>query len=698
MSTLAAPVGWVRDPLHPRPIDLPTPVPLDPAADLAVLDDAKIFAAPADPTLWPQWRTALQRWRDGARQRYGYSGGLYELSADQWTASCHAVALMWLWDEQLYDHETGQFTVPAFLRDAREDFGGFDAVVLWHAFPVIGVDPRNQFDYYRQVPGLRDVVDAFHAGGVRVFLDYNPWDIGTRRAPHADPVELALLAGELGVDGVFLDTLKQGDPALVKAVRAVSPILALEGESRLPLEGVEDHALSWAQWFADSRAPGVLRAHWYERRHMMHHTRRWNRDHSEELQSAWMNGVGILVWENVFGAWVGWNDRDRSTLRAMLPIQRTLHDHFARGRWSPLADAAADAVVDGVYASRFDLDGTSVWTLVNRAFTLYEGPVLNLDGAVAGAHDQWFDLTTGRPLAVTREHGRLLVTARIAARGIGAVLRTSPQADLPGLPQLLAAAAAERERTSTDDRFPTRQARRVHVTLAPVREVPSGMGSVRLGPRELAIVHRRRETGLYDGAPYVDEWKPLPPRLHDARRNVRHVVLDAVFVDRLEVSNADFADFLRETGFRPPVMNRFLAHWVDGAPRPGSEDEPVTYVDLQDARAYAAWRGWRLPTEGEWHAAAQDGLVQRRTPLVWNWTESEHSDGRSRYVMVKGGSWFRAEGSDWYLDGGPQPAEVTVKLLLLGAGLARSSCIGFRCAADPQPASRGGGPHERNPT
>ncbi len=40
---------------------------------------------------------------------------------------------------------------------------------------------------------------------------------------------------------------------------------------------------------------------------MMHHTRRWNRDHSDELQSAWLNGCGVLVWESVFGVWVGWN-------------------------------------------------------------------------------------------------------------------------------------------------------------------------------------------------------------------------------------------------------------------------------------------------------------------------------------------------------------------------------------------------------
>lgn len=189
---------------------------------------------------------------------------------------------------------------------------------------------------------------------------------------------------------------------------------------------------------------------------------------------------------------------------------------------------------------------------------------------------------------------------------------------------------------------------------------------------------------MYGGAPYVEEWKPLPPRLHDLRDETRSVELGAVVVDRLEVTNAEFHAFLRDSGYAPAVANRFLAHWPDGAPAPGTEGEPVTHVDLADARAYAAWRGARLPTEDEWQAAAELDGFGRRRPLVWNWTDREHTDGRTRFVMLKGGGWFRAEGSDWYVDGGPQPPAYTLKLLLPGGGLARSACVGFRCAVDSE--------------
>ena len=68
------------------------------------------------------------------------------------------------------------------------------------------------------------------------------------------------------------------------------PAMRPRGRVRVPLARIADHAMSWAQWFADSEVPGVLRANWFERRHMLHHTRRWHRDHLDELHSAWLNG------------------------------------------------------------------------------------------------------------------------------------------------------------------------------------------------------------------------------------------------------------------------------------------------------------------------------------------------------------------------------------------------------------------------
>src|SRR5690606_14127841 len=169
------------------------------------------------------------------------------------------------------DHDTQRFTPERFVAEG-DRLGGFDAVVLWHAYPIIGIDERTQFDFY-DVPGLADLVAWFHDHDLRVFVDYNPWDTV---AAYDHPAETRAAALAVGADGVFLDTMKEGGAELVAALRSTDPPMVLEGESKVSLARIADHQISWAQWFADTvqpvptatGAPGVMRAHWFERRHM----------------------------------------------------------------------------------------------------------------------------------------------------------------------------------------------------------------------------------------------------------------------------------------------------------------------------------------------------------------------------------------------------------------------------------------------
>jgi hypothetical protein len=636
------------DPLVPRPLDLPHDVPLDPGADLASLDDAKILAAPDDPADWPRWRDQLTRWRHEAGERLAVDLSLYRRPDLAWTSGCYVVSQVWLWDELLYDWDAHRFTPDRLVADARERFGGFDGVVLWHAYPVIGIDDRNQWDFYRDVDALAELVADLHALGVRVFVDYNPWDTGTRRS-RDDATELAALVADLDVDGVFLDTLKEGDADLLTALDGV----AVEGESTLPLERLADHPLSWAQWFADSPTPGVVRSHWFERRHQMHHVRRWHRDHAEELQSAWLNGIGVMVWEVVFGVWVGWSDRDAQTLRRLTRAQRAMHHLFVDGEWTPLVDLGESVCAAGVFGSTFASSSERVTPLVNRSGWEATVPVPVEPRRVV------YDVWTGERL----ERSGGLVTVGVPAHGIGGVWETDADADLSWLPTdpPVSASAA----------FMHRPVERVEAPASKVGRPIDDHVVVPAGRHSLTVRYRNRETGIYGVAPFVDEWKPLTPRLHDQRTVERRLDLASpVAVAAREVSNAEFARFLAESGYRP------------SSPTDRPPDRAVTDVDLTDARAYAEWAGARLPTEDEWQVAAGQSRFQRRRPEVWNLTESEHRDGRTRSLILKGGSAHRSTGSPWYFDGGVQPPEFSATYLMPGLGLGRSANIGFRLAWD----------------
>jgi len=127
-------------------------------------------------------------------------------------------------------------------------------------------------------------------------------------------------------------------------------------------------------------------------------------------------------------------------------------------------------------------------------------------------------------------------------------------------------------------------------------------------------------------------------------RPVHEVTVDPFFMDKHEVTNAEFAAFVEETGYETdaekwgwsiaflpyeqPDQRVVGAEWwakAEGADwrHPtgpdssieGKEHYPVVQVSWNDAKAYCEWAGKRLPTEAEWEFAARGG--REREPFPW---------------------------------------------------------------------------------
>jgi formylglycine-generating enzyme required for sulfatase activity/serine/threonine protein kinase len=100
-----------------------------------------------------------------------------------------------------------------------------------------------------------------------------------------------------------------------------------------------------------------------------------------------------------------------------------------------------------------------------------------------------------------------------------------------------------------------------------------------------------------------------------------NVVINSFSMDKTEVTNGEYAEFVRSTGHTPP------SHWGGEKPAAGTEMLPVVNVSYQDAVKFAEWRSkrdgvkYRLPTEEEWEYAARGGDQGNTYPWGGEWVQ-----------------------------------------------------------------------------
>ena len=106
--------------------------------------------------------------------------------------------------------------------------------MIWHTYPNIGIDNRNQYDLLHDMPGgvegLKQMINDFHRRGVRVLFPVMLWDQGTRDVGIPNWEATAKAMAEIGADGINGDTLDGIPRAFRTASDQTGHPIALEPE------------------------------------------------------------------------------------------------------------------------------------------------------------------------------------------------------------------------------------------------------------------------------------------------------------------------------------------------------------------------------------------------------------------------------------------------------------------------------------
>ncbi len=613
---------------------------------------------------------------------------LYDRKEMQWIKSNFISGFAYLWDHDFWDADKKEFTIQKYCDKMKKEFGGFQSVLIWFSYPNIGIDDRNTWEFLNAVPGglngLKAVVKTFHDNGVKVYFPYTPWEIDTRRTDQlSDAKHWSNIISKIDADGLFFDTFfDAGDfqKDLDKAKRGIS--IGTEHHPSLQnIQGYNAITGSWGQTIQPYNNNGISKVKWLIPEHIQWKINRNEKDRQNTLAYSWINGQGILIWENVFGYMNTLNAKNRKDLRKMNAIYQQFASLYTSDTWQPYLPGGHR----NVHISSWENKDHKIWNIVTDTMNIVKQVAVD----VSDNNMEYYDVWSGEKLTI--ENKKVLVPVERFGCVLGIKNKPSAAIELLLSKQKAETANALTANDTHIEFVSTKSYKSPPPVFSSNIKTSEKLLNVKGDEYNLITKGVKRESGSFPDAngknndDYTIEKNEFGKELivhHTKVTTANFKIMPRV------VTNGEYEIFIKVTGYNPADKVNYLQHW-NGKTCPASiKNKAVVYVSLDDARAYAKWAGMRLPTEWEWQIAGETNGNNFIFNEVWEWNESERFDGHNHFVSLRGGcaNWA-LQTSDWYFPGtynnkkpgGAQPLNFHCKYFIMKAGFDRAGTIGFRC-------------------
>lgn len=379
------------------------------------LDACELVFAACAPG-WPGVFRALR-----AQLRAGLDLAEYQRADCRWYRRQWLQHFTFLYGSEIFDHARQQFDLDRLLDDGLR-FGGYDGVLLWPQYPRIGVDERDQWAFYDDLPGgrpgLRALAERARARGIRVFIPYLPWDVfpaAHRGDPSGAARHLARVVADIGADGVFLDTIGSIPTRFRRAIDLARPGVVFCSEGQPGIEAVALITGSWDQARHDHAGEvDLLRFLFPEHPGFMISRHAIGAHRERVIARALFNGAGLVVWQDVFGEVLPYTTTEAAQVRDAIGTLRRHADCFRGADALPLVPTAHPDLLANAFIAA---DGRAVATVYNAGSGTIAGDL------VTWTHDagqRWTRMGSSGEI-------RDLPRGHLAPGQVG-VFATSPQA------------------------------------------------------------------------------------------------------------------------------------------------------------------------------------------------------------------------------------------------------------------------------
>ncbi len=582
----------------------------------------------------------------------------------KWMQNTYLMLLQFAWDKKYYDATEQKYNFYNSLIEYDSLLGGFDVYTLWPTWPRLGLDQRNQFDMYRDLPGglkeLNRQVNFVHQKNKKYFISYNPWDEGTRKEDQMKGLEDLLRA--TNADGVVLDTRGSSSRELQAAADKVRPGIIMYSEGMAVPKDMPG-IVSGRVHDALVMPPPLNLNKFIKPDFAIFRVLQLADDRlHRETAVAFFNGYGIEI-NTMRPGRPAWIAEEFAYMGRTTKILRENNSVFHNDRWVPLLPT----LTDSIYVNKWESDDKMIFTLFSLKPEGFEGPLFEFPGIdpsiVAAPFDvniHFVDLWNHRETDPVNQNGKFIIQASLEKfdRSWLNSRREGNVGCIGVFPVLL-----DVKLTNDTLDFKAKKGNRIMIT----GENPgyssksyrfSADGNTIPVSRYFGFQNEKIVFQLYQEDELLDErviilqhnsprliskvvrTAPLatpPPDMvmipggtfryytkrdpatqepfigFPSHEDTIAVDMHAFYMDKYPVTNLQWKFFLKTSYYKPLDTINYLKNWINGNMPEGQERCPVVYISREDAKAYAEWAQKRLPTEMEWQYAAQ-GTDLRKYP------------------------------------------------------------------------------------